>query len=590
MWWREASALDGFLENLFAHKKRKLRDLGPRYNYRYVLQYFYGETRLVAEAISRKSNALNALNEEYESKPTLYKDEPINALVFYMGTKGGIDGLDKMMVAKYGNKDDADTDEQKQKASNLSSYNTPLILHARRIIQSKIADDLRVAQLGDEAFDFFKHITHAQTLSTKPAIPTDKNDYSLLLVNGDDDTYRIYGMSTDAKEIKSAIVSAYRNQFAALPNSLRCIYETIYTQTVTQNLVKHEQALAHNSKSKNEDGEKIKTNRRLVYRKQTNDFLLSPYDTDNGVVTIAKPKQEVFEMLQTDVFMPVLNRKVIEQRLLIPRDFNLYKAANDIHIPRTTHSNVFSHLIRVDNKCEPSDFIFHDFWPFYGCLSNTHATFPTQLDYDHEHTKTCTFNASVDGLSMKAIANKLSIPWLSNAGNQIKRDYHKLWKISIDATSFNMAYHNVGDTFNAIESVNFAKPLETQEKYSGIFLSQDLGPALNCFANLDVRNVELHGSEHALLVSFETDAAEYKICIPTSTTKLKRSTKAFKQFTATALPSTLSSLDGIDDVTDAHIDALVQQDKQDDYLEIFADYEDYDDEWALNFIEGGTAA
>ena len=38
------------------------------------------------------------------------------------------------------------------------------------------------------------------------------------------------------------------------------------------------------------------------------------------------------------------------------------------------------------------------------------------------------------------------------------------------------------------------------------------------------------------------------------------------------------------------LSSLVQEDKQDDYIEIFADYEDYDDEWALNFIEGGTAA
>jgi hypothetical protein len=589
LWWKEASELNGFLDKLF-EGKRKLRDVDYGYNYRYVIQNFYG-TKIDDGDIDRKGRVLNVLDDEYKKNTKLYVKDGVTGLVNFIGKEGGLRGLYERTYKP--NQVKPAASQATARATSQSSlpysdelYKQPLIVHARRIIQSKIADDLRIAKLSDEAFEFFNSHNSIQTVTANTDIATDKANYSVLLVNGDDRTYELLEAATEVADIKKTIVSAYRNQFAALPPSLRCLYETIATQTVTKNVVKHEGALETNSASatKNHEGKKLKAKRRLIYRKGTEDFLLSPYDATDGVVTIAKPKHEVFQKPQTDLFMPVLNRKVVEQRLLIPRDFNSFKASNEKHIPRSAYSNVFSHLIRIDNKCNPSDFIFHDFWPFYEHESNPHASFPSQLDYDVAHDKTCTLKTAIDALSIKAVANKLALPWLSNAGSQIKRDYQKLWQVTIDATSFSIAFHNVGDKFNQAAHINFAKPLKGKCKYSGIFLAQDIAPVLCSLANLDATSIELLGSEHALVLGFSTDAANYKICIPTSTTKLKRSTKAFTQYTATVIPLALSSFDGIDDVTDAHIDAFVQQDAPDDYDEILAGYDDYDDEWALNFV------
>lgn len=589
MWWRDANKLEGFLEKLF-EGKRKLHKLNYGYkysdNYRYVIQHFYG-TKIADGDIDRKNRAINVIHGQCTEKPELYEKDGVAGLINFINNEGGLRGLYERTYKKQAAKQIASSATSKSIGPHSADlYKQPLIVHARRIIQSKIADDLRIAKLSDEAFEFFNSHNPIQTVTANTDIATDKANYSVLLVNGDDRTYELLEAATEVGDIKKAIVSAYRNQFAALPPSLRCMYETIATQTVTKNVVKHEGALETNSASatKNHDGKKLKAKRRLIYRKGTDDFLLSPYDATDGVVTIAKPKHEVFQKPKTDLFMPVLNRKVVEQRLLIPRDFNSFQASNEKHIPHSTHSNVFSHLIRIDNKCNPSDFIFHDFWPFYEHESNPHASFPSQLDYDVAHDKTCTLKTSIDALSMKAVANKLALPWLSNAGSQIKRDYQKLWQVTINATSFSIAFHNVGDKFNQAAHINFAKPLKGKCKYSGIFLAQDIAPVLCSLANLDATSVEILGSEHALVLGFSTDAADYKICIPTSTTKLKRSTKAFTQYTATVIPLALSSFDGIEDVTDAHIDAFVQQDAPDDYDEILAGYDDYDDEWALNFV------
>lgn len=585
LWWREANALEGFLDKLF-EGKRKLRDLDYGHNLRNVLKHFY-VNKISDSDIDRRNRALSVIHIEYEKNTELYEKDGVAGLVNFIAQKGGLEGL---YAPTYKTQQATSTSTAATSTStglhSADLYKQPLIVHARRIIQSKIADDLRIAKLSDEAFEFFNSHNSIQTVTANTDIATDKANYSVLLVNGDDRTYELLEAATDVAEIKKAIVSAYRNQFAALPTSLRCLYETIATQTVTKNVVKHEGALENTSASatKNHDGKKLKAKRRLIYRKGTDDFLLSPYDATDGVVTIAKPKQEVFQKPQTDLFMPVLNRKVVEQRLLIPRDFNSFKASNEKHIPCSTYSNVFSHLIRIDNKCNPSDFIFHDFWPFYEHESNPHASFPSQLDYDVAHDKTCTLKTSIDALSMKAVANKLALPWLSNAGSQIKRDYQKLWQVTIDATAFSIAFHNVGEKFNQVAHIKFTKPLKSKCKYSGIFLAQDIAPVLCSLANLDVTSIELLGSEHALVLDFSTDAADYKVCVPTSTTKLKRSTKAFTQYAATVIPLALTNFDGIDDVTDAHIDAFVQQDASDDYDEILAGYDDYDDEWALNFV------
>jgi hypothetical protein len=61
-----------------------------------------------------------------------------------------------------------------------------------------------------------------------------------------------------------------------------------------------------------------------------------------------------------------------------------------------------------------------------------------------------------------------------------------------------------------------------------LLLSKDVLPVLEAIANTDViGGIGISANEHALVISYKTEMASYKIAIPTCTTSYKRNSDTF---------------------------------------------------------------
>ena len=73
-WWQEAYKIPDYYNAKLAHlPQEQLRKTITKFNFAPVLRLFYGVNTLGDSKRSRMSSALNAIHEEWQAKPKLYK-------------------------------------------------------------------------------------------------------------------------------------------------------------------------------------------------------------------------------------------------------------------------------------------------------------------------------------------------------------------------------------------------------------------------------------------------------------------------------------------------------------------------------------
>ena len=111
------------------------------------------------------------------------------------------------------------------------------------------------------------------------------------------------------------MIRTYKRQQDSAPLTLRVINEVIQTQAFPIEFEKFRHTLALRSKVKAENNKPMKQIRRLVYRANSKDFLLSENRTDCSVVTIAKPRKLLLNVKE-DIFLSANDRTFIEQQII----------------------------------------------------------------------------------------------------------------------------------------------------------------------------------------------------------------------------------------------------------------------------------
>jgi len=515
-WWLEASTIDGYLEAEYAKlTTRKLRDLGDSINYRGILLKFYGNF-LGNTAIARKSKVLNELNKEFNKNKALYAKDGVKKLAQFIENSGGMVGLYE------GTSDTQELDyyEDANEIAADTSEATPNKKRYLEIVRVSISNDMRTKFLIDDAKAFFASSSKLQKVDITPELATKDDDFVVVAARKVNGSYEILELTKNNKQLDTALVAAYRQQYSALPNSTRCVFETIKSQCLTQKAARHmEKALLEPPSYHDEDTvyRKTPTKRRLIYSWQRGELILSPLDYADengkivgGAVTIAKPKTKIFQNAPSDLYMPMMDRRVIEQRLIAPSDINLFKASSGDTIKR--HSKFdgdLSHLIRLDSKLNNGDFIFLNFFGF----GDAEKALP-QLVYDTANDAIAT-RVSLPMAEVRKIADELAKTWMDDIGENINRQQHRFWGVEIREDGFFIEFDEIWGCFEREAAVCFEQPLGVAFRFVGTYFTHELVPALITISELDVAgDVTLLLSEAGMVFEYETDAASYKVCVP----------------------------------------------------------------------------
>lgn len=590
LWWRAAYDHEGFLDELYATlNRRELRNLGGNYNYRYVLIIAYGKG-MHDTVISRKSRVLNKLHEHFESDPEHFEIDGVAKLANFIDTSGGFNGLLKDYVEENEPVVVEQTEETGKYAHHLSYE--PQYAKSRKIIYLRVNDAQRINALKKEAYEYFASTAHGIPTKITPPLRRSKNNYSLVLAHNNQSNYTVLDSSIEQDAIDAAVVNAYCKRYSALPTSLRAIYETIRTQTLSKAMLRHEHKLDTKTIQKNRDGKSISGKRRLMYCKSTNQFILSPIGGSLGVVTLVTPAETIFNKVRKDIFMPVRNRQVIEHRLLVPNDFNLYKPSRTDVFPEYNSNDLVGYMIRLDNKADPTDFTFNDFWTFSSSVDQY-----TQLTYDSAaHSKGASLKVKLPAHELRKLATQIIGAWMDDAGSGINQERFQSIQLNISSTGIKFEFDHAREgKFRVSSSITFEKPIKLAKPFKQIFLSHDITPVLGSFDALEiVGNIELVGDASALALHFSTSAAEFSVCVPTCNKEMVRNNSALTRYepevdyggTKTnanqspafdaAYYASIAKLAQIGELTDSMIDEAVYKDAQDDYEEIIGDLRDYE--------------
>jgi hypothetical protein len=554
VWWRMAATVDGYLDEAFQPTltRRVKNHTNDGTNFRRLLYLMYGNNGLLKDDLERKNAVLCGLHEEYEKNHQLYAKDGVNKLAGYIKSQGGMQGVinRNTQPVNLAVASPAATAPQTQAQQNIqtstsqqsvssSVANVPVAKSAPATyaaysprIAVKITDGMRQSALVNEASTFFSKQPVAQQLTISPPIVTNEHGYGLALVKRNNAVYDLIGATDGTYAIRELLVSAYRKQYAALPQSMRCFFEIIKTQALPTNLQKYYDKLGELSAEKHEDNTRKKIQRRVMYVASENMLVLSPTYSRSGVVTLAKLKANPFEDGANDCFMPTRCRKLIEQRMIANNDFNLFAPSNNSVVPRFNVEGLASHLLRLDNKADKGDFVFVEFWNFEEEMGAANG----QLFFVPSYKNSCPTKLQVTKVDMQTLAYDHINKWLDSYGDHISRPANQIIKFGFDQNGFVIGFDYVNNAFRNHTSSTFQTKHSQPISYSATFLAKDLCLALHSIGSLPLTtDIDIACSPDALVLSFSTDVADYTVAVPT-TNGNKRSSNAFVTYTGLASP------------------------------------------------------
>jgi hypothetical protein len=507
LWWREASAVDGYLEAEYSKTGKRLKTkVKYGINFAPLFWLTWGHYNGLSDDKCRRwSIVLNILHSLYESERQ-YRTDSVAKLANYISNNGGVDGL--VNEGNVPDDDAADDDIDDDDADAVS------------VAPRRNVDEL-VAQLYDAASGFYRDLAAPPTVDLAATLPTTGDGMSVLVVRKAGDRYQLIGASNDDTLIQPLVMRSYLNDFAALPPSVRCLIELVSTQCLPQRLQPMYESLvdvASTSKAR-------RAVRRVLYQHDIGEFVLSPIRAKSGVVTIAAPAHEVFDNATCDVFLSTRGRRALEQRLISGRDFNLFEALRNDAIPEARMVGLASHVMRLQNRYTSSDYLHLDFWP-YRLEANVP---PEQLALAGDAKDKCVWRASLPLAWFRGFALEFTLPWIQDHGTYIKRSQERVLQVRFGLSSIMLRFvHRDGQFENECELAVAQGATTDSAEVSVMFLTKDFIVVMQAVADMGVvTQVETAVGNDVMILGFSTGAAMYKIAIPTCTLAGSRSSAAF---------------------------------------------------------------
>jgi hypothetical protein len=505
LWWREAKMVDGYLEKQYSTViNRKTRELKSSINFNPLVLLTFGKATLRSTDSNKYSRALNKVHAEFESRPAHYEKNGVNKLANFMQNSGGISEL-------------ADNISKKDKVAKPDkSFSTPSKPNA-----------ITTADLAEAAKEFFTNQPALLPVALTNYIEADSENYSVLLVRNTETGYECVATAYDQSIIQTILASSYKRRFDALPQSIRPLFELLQTQCLPQHLQSISKALVDKTRLEEMGKTLYLSARRAMYRYDTGELILSPITAYSGVVSVVKTAKPILFDVQTDVFLPMYLRGVIERHCLRGYDFNLYAVSNNDQIPQYPTQNSASHVIRLQKQNDIADFLDLHFWPFYNTLPKRQDQVVVQSDYQFK----AKWELALGGDWFKYLNDKFLSLWLNSHAKYLKRKQQELLKVTFAANEITFAFYNVDDQFEHNLAVSLLNSQPVHSDFTTYFLSKDLAPVLRSLLDFTIVGlVDLAVNDDVLQLKWATGAGEFAVYVPTANSDGKRSTAAFRRY------------------------------------------------------------
>jgi hypothetical protein len=514
LWWVRANKIDGFLEEQYA----KLQITGhsndgeEKFTRLLRLTWRLDWADESKATLQQWSLALRKIHIQYTTNNNAFKTDAQEKLVQFIVAKGGLRaliGADKYYI---------DTNEEVAPKSKSKGGRTA---DEGAIIANKHLE------LGELHFANAKPISSIQ--SNKP-IPVNLNGYALALIRVNrNDIFDVLATVNEEKQIRDAIVASYKRSNTAAPIVLQQLAEVISTQTLPLAIEKHRNSLQDSKKVKDENGEFLSLTqyKRVLFRKQQKDILLSENKTGCSVVTIAKPHQSILASSK-DVFMRVQDRRYLEQAILQLKDLSIYTTNDKEKIPVVRDTEVAaSHKLVLENKLLKTKRALY----FYTIDSVKDFNRP-QAYLNSNYKESVLWQATIDKVWIESLYAAFVGAWLLEYGQHITRPQHKTIRIELGKTQLLFKHYGEGGNLTTSSKIFELKTVSRNSKpIKPIFLTKDLMPVLAALVQTAIEGqVTLSVNNDLLVIAYKTALATYQISVPTCTPAGKRNNSAFAAY------------------------------------------------------------
>lgn len=535
LWWLQADAVAGYLESCYQHNHVPYNQT-KQVNFRPLVRLIY-KNSVQKTDLDLWAAALRKVHEEVQSNPKHYAQDPVRDINYYIKTNGGKAGLAGYHAKATGQAVAEADDDDELWDDELQLFN----LDERELVLA----------LRQQARDFYSTNPQRPTVST-PALLHNEGGYSVVLMHKDGSTVRLVGSCSDQELIDAALVKTYRDDMTAQPMTVRSVLEPLHVMNTPRTAANAYQRYLPNTIVKDpwsSKSAKLKSQRRLTYRAQTQDFLLSYTGVNASVVIISKPRSGVMpkprDAQQGDVFLMHSARQSVERRLLHQSVYNLFEASakNTFHaVPQgfiaaaylsfTTRVPVAdSGGITAAQVMAVTENLSHpplSWIPYYSSMGQP----LWQTCYDNtEFSPDWAATMTLDCLRELTLA--FLEPWIENRGQQCNRENNQTVMLSLDGTGWTLQFDfepGVGYS----QHINQALPVA----YSGDtatalrVLTVDWLFVMRQLADLNiVGDIEMCADKHAMVLNFATDANQMQCWIPACDVKGQRDNTHFVAYT-----------------------------------------------------------
>lgn len=498
MWWREAKQYDGFLDELYDEFNITTRRKNEENFVRVIrLTWRIDWDGSRGPSLQKWSKALKEIHHEYETNKERYKLNSIDSLILFIRSSGGVSGLikDKTESDEETNDDDNKKPLKKKNKSQRQKEND-----ARLNIRNK---ELAELYFENEAKAITKIDLH------EIAVATNDKSYAIALIRKKNDSYQVLSVTENDDLIADAMIRTYARQQDSAPMTLRLINEIIQTQAYPKEFEKFRHSLSLRSKVKDENNKPMKQIRRLIYRANSNDFILSENRADCSVVTIAKPRDFSLNVKE-DIFLSANDRTYIEQEIIQKRNLAFYETVGNKELVENKDEEVkASHYISSKYKID-------------GYIRNLY--FYKTSTIKEENKQQAIFNPN-EVPSWQAEINKewvsqfnvrFLVSWLRSFGSSVNQRRNQVLRLDVGKQLI-VNFDGENGVFSR-HIKDFKKMDHVRGKELKLhFHARDIVPTLCALVEQDViGKIKLAASEFALVINYRTAICEYSIAIPTT--------------------------------------------------------------------------
>jgi hypothetical protein len=514
LWWVKASKVKGLLEEQYKHHNIGGHSVVGEEKFTRLLRLTWkldwaDDSKAT---LQQWSLALRKLHSEYENNKDAYRTNPQEQLAQFIETSGG---LRKLIGADKYYADGNNEPPKKSKSKSGRSEEDAALLDSKHL------------ELGVQHFATAKSISSIQ--STKP-IAVNRLGYALALIRAKPNgTYAVLATVSEEAQIRKAIISSYKRDNKAAPTVLQLLTEVIGTQSIPTAMERHRDTLQDSKRVTTANGEvlAVKQYKRLLFRKQQQDIVLSENRTNCSVVTVVKPKASILASSK-DVFLRVQDRRYLEQAIIQQQDLSIYTANDKSKVPVLRDTEVkASHKLVLENKLLRSRRAIY----FYA-LDTVGEHSRAQADVNAEYAESAQWTATVDKLWIEKLYVGFVGSWLAEYGEHITRPKHKTIRVEFGRTQLVFKHYGErGNLTTASKPFDIANVGNTSKPTKPLFLTKDLMPVLASLTAADfVGNVKITANEDVLKLTYKTALASYTVSVPTCSISAKRNSAAFAAY------------------------------------------------------------